>query len=88
MTQIYGKGKRFITLLLAVVMLFSLALTAVTLTAILSSALKFDYYPALTLPADTLLACAGLCAYGVLCLLPALMEGGERIRWRCLQSRI
>ena len=79
----YGTGRRT-----ALFMLFSLALTAVTLTAILSSALKFDYYPALTLPADTLLARAGLCAYGVLCLLPALMEGGERIRWRCLQSRI
>jgi len=90
----YGTGRRTsyaifrFTRADALFMLFSLALTAVTLTAILSSALKFDYYPALTLPADTLLARAGLCAYGVLCLLPALMEGGERIRWRCLQSRI
>ena len=90
----YGTGRRTsyaifrFTRADALFMLFSLALTAVTLTAILSSALKFDYYPALTLPADTLLACAGLYAYGVLCLLPALREGGERIRWRCLQSRI
>ena len=90
----YGTGRRTsyaifrFTRVDALFMLFSLALTAVTLTAILSGALKFDYYPAPTLPADTLLARAGLCAYGVLCLLPALMEGGERIRWRCLQSRI
>ena len=90
----YGTGRRTsyaifrFTRVDALFMLFSLALTAVTLTAILSSALKFDYYPALTPPADTLLARAGLCAYSVLCLLPALMEGGERIRWRCLQSRI
>ena len=72
----------------ALFLLFSLALTAITLTGVLGGALKFDYYPALTLPADTLFARAGLCAYGALCLLPALMEGGERIRWRCLQSRI
>ena len=38
MTQTYGKGKRFITLLLAVVMLFSLALPAAAVSETESTA--------------------------------------------------
>ena len=66
----------------------SLILTAAALWGIFGGSLRFEYYPEITLPEHSLLAQAAMAAYGMLCLLPVLAEGGERIQWHCLRSKI
>lgn len=88
----YGTGKRSqYTLygwrkgdwLLAVV---SVALAAVTLFAIHSRHVVF--YPQIAADPVTAKTAAGYVAYGILAFLPALIQGKEAIRWRCLMSKI
>lgn len=62
-------------------------LAGVSLWGVLSGALDVAYYPAVRWTA-TPLSMAGHIGYGALALLPALLEGGERLKWRCLKSKI
>lgn len=51
-------------------------------------ALNVSYYPALRMPAPSLLGALSYGAYAALALLPILWEGGESLKWRWLKSRI
>ena len=51
-------------------------------------ALDVSYYPALRMPAASLLGALSYGAYAALALLPILWEGGESLKWRWLKSRI
>lgn len=72
----------------ALYLFITLLLSAPTLIALLTGALSYRYYPALSPLGGALWSRIGLISYAVLCALPTLMEGGSRIRWRCLQSAI
>ena len=49
---------------------------------------QFAFYPALThIPADGLSAAAYVC-YGILALLPSMIEWGDELKWRFLKSGI
>lgn len=66
----------------------SVLLALAMLYGIFSGRLEVAYYPRFAGPAPSPgLMCFYGC-YGVLALLPALMEGCERIKWRCLLSKI
>lgn len=63
-------------------------LSAVTIWAAASGSLSCIYYPTFAMPAPTPLAIAGTIAYGLLSLLPVIMEVEEMIRWKFLKSKI
>ena len=65
-----------------------LLLTGLSLWGVLSGALDVSYYPAVRWTAMTPLGWAALIGYGILALWPALLEGGERLKWRFLRSKI
>lgn len=49
---------------------------------------KVAYYPTITFTPVTVRVLAGYIAYGCLTWLPAIMNGKEAIKWRCLRSKI
>lgn len=69
-------------------LLITAALLAILIGALATGALDFAYYPALRSAQIGPLQAAAYGAYAVLAFLPVLWEGGERIRWHCLKSRI
>ncbi|MBR5519379.1 MAG: energy-coupling factor transporter transmembrane protein EcfT [Clostridia bacterium] len=65
-----------------------LTLSAVVLWGIFGGALSFTCYPAIVWPETTLLTVLAYTAYGLLALLPTLIEVEEVIKWRSLTSKI
>lgn len=68
-----------------------LAATVLSLAAlggIITGQVDVGYYPRLLWPQASFGAMITYGAYGVLALLPMLLEGGERIKWRFLLSKI
>lgn len=88
----YGTGKRtrFSPLRFtrhdAALLTVSLLLTALALWGIAGRSVA--YYPTFTAAPMSLQAWAGYGAYALLVFLPAIIDGKEALRWRCLQSRI
>lgn len=66
----------------------SVLLTLAVLYGIFSGRLETAYYPRFAAPELTKSLLFFYGCYGALALLPALMEGCERIKWRCLLSKI
>ena len=65
-----------------------LLLTALSLWGVISGSLDVVYYPAVRWTAMTLKSRLALAGYGILALLPALLEGRERLKWQLLRSKI
>lgn len=72
----------------AMLLAAGLLMTGLSLWGVLSGALDVKYYPAVRWTVLTPLGWAAMIGYGVLALLPALLEGGERLKWRFLRSKI
>lgn len=66
--------------------IFTLLLTAATLFGMTDR--TFTYYPAITASPVTWRVLSGYIAYGLLCLLPAIITGKEALKWRILRSKI
>ncbi len=65
-----------------------LSLLMAGLAAFAANRRAFAFYPGIACePADTLVL-TGYAAYGLLCLLPAILKGKEALKWRCLRSSI
>ncbi len=90
----YGRGKRtYYTLFQfrsadAAVLAVTLICAAVTTIGMGTGALAFQCYPSIALANVTPLAVASYTAYGILALLPMMMEMEEKLKWRYLQSKI
>ncbi|MBQ4105197.1 MAG: cobalt transport protein [Clostridia bacterium] len=71
---------------------FALAMIAVlsivTLSAVASGALSFEYYPAVTISAQSLHGTLALISFGALCFLPFILEVKEDLKWKFYRSRI
>ncbi len=70
------------------IVFLALSLTLTALTAVGSFRLASSYYPVFRVEIPDLWAAAGLISYGILALLPAIIEGKEAIRWRWYLSKI
>ncbi len=66
----------------------SLLLFAVTCTGMGCGALEFHYYPTITALRCSPLAAVSYGSYGLLVLLPAVIETEEAIKWNCCLSKI
>ena len=64
------------------------ALSAVTFTALALGELDFTFYPAMSEISLSPLSSAAYTAYGLLSLLPCIIEWKEEVRWRYLLSKI
>lgn len=65
-----------------------LGLSALTLIAMGLGALDFECYPAIRFSPPSAWTGVGYISYGILTLLPAILEGKERIKWKYLESKI
>ncbi len=88
----YGIGKRShfslfrfrrrdVLLLIAGGVLFALTVAGI-------GGREFVYYPNLWVPPITVRGMVGYLSYGIMILLPTLLEGKEALKWRYLKSRI
>ena len=72
----------------ALLLLTTLALFALTAVSIGYGALDFTYYPVIRPPETSPLAVSGCVSYGLLALIPTILEAEGKIRWTCLKSKI
>ena len=90
----YGIGKRshfsiFRFRRSDIVLLISTAfLLGVTVLSIGSGSMDFTYYPAIRPTGYSHIALVGYIAYGILILIPTILEAEETIKWTFLQSKI
>jgi energy-coupling factor transport system permease protein len=71
-------------IILAVTVLFSSVIIYIQAAGFID----FWFYPEITGLNTGAAAVLGYCLYFILCLIPTLIEGGDRIRWRFLKSKI
>lgn len=69
-----------------IITIISVMLGGITLLG--SKETIFTYYPAFVPPQKTVIGMIGYISYGILCFLPTILEGKEKIRWIYLRSRI
>lgn len=90
----YGTGKRthfsIFRLRAADICLavLSICLFVVVCVFVGMGAFDFDYYPAVGSISFAPEASAGYIAYGILILIPAFIEVEEKVKWKCLESKI
>ncbi len=72
----------------AILLSVTFLLAVLTLVPFIIGDFSVTYYPELALPSPDLLGCVGYGAYGLLCMIPTILEGGERLRWKFLRSSI
>ena len=88
----YGTGKRSRYSLFRIrggdilLIIVTAALAAVTLYGIVGS--EFIYYPYFEAPALTVRNVTGYASYGILAILPTILEIKEAVRWKYLRSKI
>lgn len=66
--------------------IFSLLLGGAALLA--AAKRNFAFYPAMAAAEPAMLIYLGYAAYGLLALLPLIIDGKEALKWRCLHSKI
>ena len=59
-----------------------------TVYASSKGALVYNFYPYADTPSTAAVALAGYIGYGLLCLSPSVTEGGSRLKWHYLKSKI
>ncbi|MBP5578345.1 MAG: energy-coupling factor transporter transmembrane protein EcfT [Ruminococcus sp.] len=84
-TQLKQFGFRTVDIILLTA---SLLLTGITAAAVGTGALSFEFYPSLKAELPGILGAAGLVSYGVLILLPIIIETEACLRWKYLRSVI
>jgi len=66
----------------------ALLLTGVVMTALLRKAVFFEFYPLAAWAPPSPLRLAAYAAYGILVLIPAILQLLEVMKWHCLKSEI
>lgn len=88
----YGIGKRTQFAIFrfrradAALLILSLLCTALTLSGL--GGLEHSFYPRFTVSVHSPAAVCSLISYGILVLLPAVIEAKEAIRWNCFLSKM
>lgn len=65
-----------------------LTLLGVSFLGLAAGAVNFTFYPAIVPHESSVTAVFTYGAYGILALLPSILEVEERIKWHCLRSKI
>ncbi len=90
----YGSGRRRQYSLFsfkprdAALMAVTAALSAVSFVSTGAGYFDFWFYPELSEINSGAGAISGYICFGILCFIPAFIEGGDRLRWRYLKSKI
>lgn len=90
----YGIGRRShfsvfrMSLSDTLLLITALFLGALTFVSMGAGALEFDYYPVIKAAEFTPLSAVGYVSYGILCMLPAIIEAEEKIKWKYYRSKI
>ena len=90
----YGIGKRThfsvfrFRIADVILLLLTLTLGIVTCVSLGTNALDITFYPKIKISALTPVSVLGLTAYGILTMLPIIVELTEKIKWNCLKSKI
>ncbi len=90
----YGVGKRTNFALFrfrkadALLLVCSLLLTGITCTGLALGKLQFTFYPVVTSAECTVLTIGSYLSYGLLAMLPAILETKEVLKWKFLLSKI
>lgn len=72
----------------AALLVFTLALSAVTLCGFAAGKMDFEFYPRVTAVNANVLAIISYAAFGVLAFIPFIFEVKEALRWKYLRSKI
>ena len=81
--SLFKFGKADVFILILIILCFT-----ITIIGIGVGTLDFIFYPSIRLADATPLGIVTYIAYGVLTLMPIIMETEERLKWRYLQSKI
>ena len=81
--SLYSFGRRDVIFLIV-----SVVFTACTVYASSKGALVYNFYPYADMPSKSFAALTGYIGYGLLCICPSLTEGGNRLKWHYLKSKI
>lgn len=68
--------------------IISLVFTALYGVVSVKGNMFFSFYPELNMPKADIFALTGFISYFVLILIPLMVEGGEKLRWHFLKSKI
>ena len=79
--SLFGIRRGDVCFMIITAVLFSLTLYGI-------SSAEFTYYPHIVFSAPDFKSITGYCAYGMLCLLPSILEIKEALRWKYLKSKI
>lgn len=72
----------------AMLMLMILALSALTVFSLSQGDFATAYYPTIKLASLGVRSVIAYLSYGILCLIPTILEGGENLKWKFLRSKI
>ena len=88
----YGIGKRsrfsIFRMKMADVTVLSFSILLFVFTLLGIRQIEFVYYPAIKMSEMTFMGAGGCAAYGILILLPAMIEVKENLKWKYLKSKI
>jgi ABC-type cobalt transport system, permease component CbiQ and related transporters len=90
----YGLGKRSFFALYrfrradAVLMALTMAFFIITIVGVVTGALSFNFYPKISSPPTSPWSAAAYISYAALAFIPAIIEAGEGLKWKYLQSKI
>lgn len=71
-----------------ILMLITCILSGVCISAMAWGKMTFVFYPEITAPETDLFAVGGMIGYGILVLLPSIIQKGTEKQWNYLQSKI
>ncbi|HAJ98279.1 MAG TPA: cobalt transport protein [Ruminococcus sp.] len=71
-----------------ILMLITCILSGVCISAMAWGKMTFLFYPEITAPETDLFAVGGMIGYGILVLLPSIIQKGTEKQWNYLQSKI
>ena len=81
--NLFRLNKKDYVLLFTTILLFVICIFATA-----RGNFSFNVYPEISVVLKSRLSIAGYISYGLMCICPSIIEGGEKLRWHYLRSKI
>ncbi len=81
--NLFRLNKKDYVLLFTTILLFVICIFATA-----KRNFSFNFYPEISVVLKSRLSIAGYISYGLICICPSIIEGGEKLRWHYLRSKI